>query len=335
MMIRYVEGATVARIACTLPKQTLSISEYAPHLFDEKSAKRMAKGTGFSVLRIAPENLTTADLCEAAAERVLDGIDRSVVGGLVFVSQTPDYMLPATSHALQDRLHLSNDVLCLDINEGCSGWVTGLYTAMLLCQNTKAPVCLLGGDTPSKTSDPNDRATRSIFGDAGTAALIMPGMARIPFLFKSYGDRPEVIVLANYYQHRQEHRKEKGGSLFVSLDGGAIMDFSLDEVPTAIEEFLTAESMSKEEVSLYACHQANKLILNSLADKLGVSREKVPFTSGEIGNESSASIPIVLTDRAQSTNLSRTLCCGFGVGLSIGICLVDFSDTEFLGVEEL
>ncbi len=334
-MIRYVDGVTISRIACALPKQQLSISEYAPNLFDEKSAKRMAKGTGFSKLRIAPEEVTTADLCAAAAERVLGRIDRSRIGSLVFVTQTPDYTVPATSHVLQDRLHLGNDVLCLDINEGCSGWVTGLYTATLLCQTTDAPVCLLAGDTPSKTTDPSDRATRSIFGDAGTATLIVPGESHLPFLFKSYGDRPEAISLANYYQHRQKQPKACGGSLFVFLDGGAIMDFSLDEVPAAIEEFLTVENITKEDVSLYACHQANKLILNSLADKLGVPREKVPFISGEIGNESSASIPLVLTDQAQSTDLSQTLCCGFGVGLSIGICLADFSDTAFLGVEEL
>lgn len=334
-MMRYVGGVAIPRIACALPRQKLSLVEYAPNLFDEKSAKRMAKGTGFSRLRIAPADMTTADLCVAAAERILGGSDRSAVGSLVFVTQTPDYTVPATSHAIQERLRFGNDVLCLDINEGCSGWVTGLYTASLLCHNTKRPVCLLGGDTPSKTNAPDDRATMSIFGDAGTATLLEPGGELLPFLFKSYGDRPEAILLANYYQYRQESSKAGGGSLFTSLDGGAIMDFSLDEVPSAIEEFLEEEHLSKEDVSLYACHQANQLILKHLADKIGVPREKMPFTSGEIGNESSASIPLVLQAETGKADLSRVLCCGFGVGLSIGICLADFSKTEFFGVEEI
>lgn len=333
--MRYVNDIAISRMACALPKQKLSLAEYAPNLFDEKSAKRMAKGTGFSMLRIAPEEMTTANLCAAAAEYVLYGIDRSTVGSLVFVTQTPDYAVPATSHALQERLHLENGVLCLDINEGCSGWVTGLYMAVVLCKNTNAPVCLLAGDTPSKMTAMDDRATRSIFGDAGTATLIVPGESRISFLFKSYGDRPEAILLANYYQHRQVRRQTGGGSLYVSLDGGAIMDFALDEVPAAIKEFLEAEDLLEEDVSLYACHQANKLILNSLADKLGVAREKVPFTSSEIGNESSASIPLVLQAKAEIADLSRVLCCGFGVGLSIGICMADFTKTEFLGVAEI
>lgn len=335
MALQCVNNISIARIACSLPKQCFSLTEYMPSLFDEHSAERMAKRTGFSKLRIASEYMTAADLCQAAAEHVLEGIDRNTVGGLVFVTQTPDYAVPATSHLLQERLNLRNDTFCLDINEGCSGWIEGLYIAALHCANTGCAVCLLNGDTLSKITSPEDRATRSIFGDAGTATLIAPGEMRLPFLFKSYGDRPGAIILANYYQHRQNHPKPDGGSLFVSLDGGEIMDFSLDEVPTAIEELLEKENLSKEDISIYACHQANKLILRHLADKLQVPREKIPFTAGEIGNESSASIPLVLTDQSTKADVSRVLCCGFGVGLSIGVCIADFSRTEFLGVEEI
>lgn len=64
---------------------------------------------------------------------------------MIFVSQTPDYVLPATSHILQERLGLKNDILCLDINEGCSGYVTGVYTAGLLAKQLNKAVCLLGG----------------------------------------------------------------------------------------------------------------------------------------------------------------------------------------------
>ena len=335
MALQCVNNAAIARIACTLPKQCFSLTEYIPSLFDEQSSERMAKRTGFSKLRIAPDNMTAADLCQVAAERVLEGVDRNTVGSLVFVTQTPDYAVPATSHVLQERLHLRNDTLCLDINEGCSGWVEGLYIAALFCVNTGRSACLLNGDTLSKLTSPEDRATRSIFGDAGAATLIKPGEMRLPFLFKSYGERPGAIILANYYQHRQANPKPDGGSLFVALDGGEIMDFSLDEVPAAIGELLEEESLPKEEISLYACHQANKLILRYLADKLQVPREKIPFTAGEIGNESSASIPLVLTDQSTKADVSRVLCCGFGVGLSIGVCIADFSRTEFLGVEEI
>lgn len=105
----------------------------------------MAKKTGFSALRIADENTTTADLCLKSAEKILQHEAREDIGALIFVSQTPDYVLPATSHILQERLGLKNDILCLDINEGCSGYVTGVYTAGLLAKQLNKATCLLGG----------------------------------------------------------------------------------------------------------------------------------------------------------------------------------------------
>lgn len=283
MKIHVIEGVRIKRIACTVPQQQYALAEYAPNLFDEKSAKRMARGTGFAQLRIAPEQVTTADLCAQSAEHVLAGVDKEQVGAMVFVSQTPDYVLPATSHVLQNRLGLSNDTLCLDINEGCAGWVSGLYAAANCCKNMKTDVCFGGGDTISKLTHPEDRATRSIFGDAGTATLLEPGPGRLVFAFQSFGESKDAIIVRNRAARREHPQAEHDGTLY--LDGGAIMEFALDKVPVAINEMLQACGQTVENVSLFACHQANQLILRSLADELGVAREKVPFTAGKIGNE--------------------------------------------------
>ena len=144
-MMTNIDGIRIKSIACAVPKRKLSLMEYAPDLFNEKSAKRMAKGTGFSDLRISDESTTTADLCVVAAEKIFSDIDRKSIGALVFVTQTPDYILPATSHVLQDRLGLRKDVICLDINEGCSGYVTGVFVSAMLAKQLNTRVCLLGG----------------------------------------------------------------------------------------------------------------------------------------------------------------------------------------------
>lgn len=144
-MVNCVKGIDIKAISCAVPARKLSIWEYAPDLLTEKSAKRMAKGTGFSSLRISDDNTMTADLVVAAAEPLLDDIGRENIGALIFVSQTPDYVLPATSHILQARLGLSSNIFCADINEGCSGYISGLYVAGVLVQQMNKPVCLLGG----------------------------------------------------------------------------------------------------------------------------------------------------------------------------------------------
>ena len=291
--VHTVEGVCVRRIACAVPKQQFTLEEYAPNLFDAKSAKRMARGTGFSKLRIAPDDMTTADLCARAAEEVLAGVNREEIGALVFVTQTADELAPATSHILQERLGLSENTFCLDVNEGCSGYVAGLYIAANLCQNMKQKVCLLVGDTISKLTHPEDRATRGIFGDAGTATIIEPGEGSIPFVFQSFGERSEAIITRNRMMRRS---KPKAGEYdgYTYMDGGAIVEFTLKEVPTAIQSMLEQLGKKVEDVNLYACHQANRMILRSLADSLNVPREKMPFTAGEIGNESSASIHLVM-----------------------------------------
>lgn len=168
----------IESISCALPKNHLNILEYAPDLLTEKTANRMAQKTGFESLRITPEYMTTSDLIVAAAEPTLSDVELGDIGAIVFVSQTPDYTLPATSHILQKRLGLSNDVICLDINEGCSGYITGLYTASLLSKQLNKKILLAVGDTISKLTSTKDRATRCIFGDAGTVTIINSGISR-------------------------------------------------------------------------------------------------------------------------------------------------------------
>ena len=330
-MANCLEGISIESISCCVPRNQYTLTEYAPELFNEKSARRMAKGTGFSSLRIADDNTTTADLCIKAAESIFQEEKIENIGALVFVSQTPDYVLPATSHILQERLGLRNDVLCLDINEGCSGYVAGIYTAGLLARQLNKSVCLLGGDTISKLTSPVDRATRSIFGDAGTATIVAPGPQNVYFSFASYGDRADAIIVENS-RHRRVDEAVNDGCLY--LDGVGIMNFTLNEVPALMKDLCREANMDMADISLFACHQANKMILQSLADKLSVPVDKIPFTAGDCGNESSASIPMVLT-ASQDKDLTKVLSCGFGVGLSAGAFIYDFSRTKFYGVSEI
>lgn len=176
-----------------------------------------------------------------------------------------------------------------------------------------------------------DRATRCIFGDAGTATIIEDGEQNVPFSFVSYGDKYNSIIMENS-RHRTKDNPANEGRL--CLDGAEIMNFTLNEVPELIHGLLVSRNIDIRKISLFACHQANKIILLSLAEKLNVPSDKIPFTAGEIGNESSASIPMVL-NASKEADLSNVLCCGFGVGLSAGAFIYDFTATKFYEVIEL
>lgn len=336
MAINFVDGVTVESIACTLAANKVSVQDYVANLFPtEKSLKRLVRTTGFSHLRIAGDDVTTADLFAKSAKSILADTATEEIGALVFLTQTPDYILPATSHILQDRLGLKRNIFCLDINEGCAGYPKGIYIAAVLANNLNTKVLLGGGDTISKIIDPNDRATRSIFGDAGFATLISPGQQNLVFDFSDYGNLYEAIIMENS-RHRFIDNPRNNSMIY--MDGKIVMDFTLDEVPTAIENFLKECNLNLSNISLFACHQPNKLIVDTLADeRLHIPHEKIPFVASETGNTSSASIPLLLSECATSKNydLSRVLCVGFGMGMSIGLCMADFSQTKFYEVSEL
>lgn len=191
---------------------------------------------------------------------------------------------------------------------------------------------LMGGDTISKLTSSNDRASRTIFGDSGYATIIGPGGYDMPFMFSSYGGRADALITENS-RHRIKDKPRNDGKLF--MDGAALMKFTLSDVPKVITRFLEATGTTVDEVELFACHQANRLMLSSLARKLGVNDERLPFVAGNTGNTSSASIPLLLSEYAGKDCLSRVVCAGFGVGLSVGLCRANFSHTEIFNTIEI
>ena len=329
-----VEGLSVKCMACAVPRQKFTLTEYAPDLVDGNTARQIENVSGFHELRIAPEEMTTSDLCfEAASECLVNSGNAHNIAAVVFLSQTPDYYMPATSHILQSRLGLPSETLCIDINEGCSGFITGLYTAGIIAEESGGTVLLTGGDTMSKLTSPHDRASRTIFGDCGYAALIdAGGNGNFPFMFGSYGERAGVLMTDNT-RHRRVPDPRNEGMLF--MDGAEILKFTLADVTQFIRRFLDETGLGVNDVTLFAMHQANRLMLRMTARKLGVPGEIMPFTAGNYGNTSSASIPMLLCGVHGNADMSRVMCVGFGVGLSAGACIADFSRTKFFTVIEI
>lgn len=169
-----------------------------------------------------------------------------------------------------------------------------------------------------------------IFGDAGTASIISQiDNDGIFFNINTYGDRYQAIITENSRHRKSQYNR--GGLL--SLDGMGIMNFTLNDVPVNMKKLEDFTGIDNSEIDLYVCHQANKLILDALADKIGVVRDKLPFAASETGNTSSASIPLMLCrEQYDSSKLEKVMLCGFGVGLACASCITDLSQTKILDV---
>jgi len=244
---------------------------------------------------------------------------------------------------MQQRLGLSRGLVILDIIQGCSGFVYGLYVAALLIQAGRCRhVLLCNGDVAGPLSadktllDPNN----GLFGDGGAATIVSRGDGAATFNITSIGEKHAALVnpSTGYRRHGRMSPGESVTADATYIDGLEIMNFSFSDVPENINGLLAWLNLDRGEVGRYISHQANKTILDSLADKLGVPREKLPFLAAGRGNASSASIPLGLSDfyhDADRAMLRKVVLCGFGVGLSVATAFVDISQTQILKTIEV
>jgi 3-oxoacyl-[acyl-carrier-protein] synthase-3 len=216
--------------------------------------------------------------------------------------------------------------IAFDVNLGCSGYPYGLWLAMMMVQTGAAKRILLAvGDTSGKTIDPSDRATAMLFGDAGTVTAIEasddPDGNAAHFILGSDGSGADnLIVPGGAFRVRKAEGKLEGRDLDkLYMDGGEIFTFTLKSVPPLINETVEAAGLSKDDYDAFLLHQANTFMINHIAKKAKLPKEKVPINMDRYGNTSSATIPLLMT-----TDLADKLAhgpmqlgmFGFGVGYS-------------------
>ncbi len=314
------------------------------HLMDEKQYAQFVKATGVERARKSLPGQTTSDLCFAAAERLLqemavakDGIDL-----LVFVSQSPDYIIPMTSCLLQERLRLGNGCVAFDVTSGCSGYVQGLgIAASMISAGRMRRALLLSGDVGVSQLSANDKTTWPLFGDAGSATLLSFDPQASPIFFEqgTDGSGAEAIMIrdggARYPATEgslREVRIAEGVSrknTQVAMNGEEVFSFAISEVPDSVERLYGHYGLRKEDTDCFVFHQANRMILETIASILGIPAEKVPMSLKDFGNTSSASIPLTIVTALGGVSKPSALClCGFGVGLSWASCYFETGRIE-------
>jgi 3-oxoacyl-[acyl-carrier-protein] synthase-3 len=304
---------------------------------DAAALERTARTVGLRRRLVAAPGQTALDLCADAATRLLAAAPEIAgqVDALVCVTQTPDHPQPNNASLLHGRLGLARTVAAYDVSLGCSGWVYGLQQAALLCAHGGARAVLLcAGDTLSRTTNPRDRATDPLFGDAGTATLVVRDPAAGPwhFVLGADGARARVIEVPAGGARSPRgpepwvERADGDGNLRhpgdLHMDGAEVFNFTLREVPAAIAAVMDLAGWTEPVVDALVLHQANRFVLSSVGRKCGFPAAKTPMDLVErFGNQSSASIPCALVEslgRDLRDRPLRIVACGFGVGLSWG-----------------
>ncbi|MBL7873733.1 MAG: ketoacyl-ACP synthase III [Cyclobacteriaceae bacterium] len=337
------EGVGVRGLAGCVPKDIIDNLKYNEY-FSDQEAREVTEKTGILQRRFAPPGMTASDLCYHAAEALLNdlSVERSEIELLIFISQTPDYRMPATSVILQHRLNLSMQTMAFDINLGCSAFVYGLSVVFSLMEKSGLKKALiLDGETRSRVYSPKDRTTAFLFGDAGVAALIErdPKYGGSYFSLNSDGSREDLIkIKAGGYRYPtsqetlaeqvvDEHgniRSEEHGF----MNGPDVFNFALREVPADIQRLSEYAGIDIRDLDYYLFHQANNYMNGYLIKKLKLPHDKVPSSIAKFGNTSSVSIPITIVSelKGELTDKKKVMLCGFGVGMSWATSFLEFNN---------
>lgn len=341
-----IHNVRISGIACAVPETIVKNDAFVSRFGDEQMQK-FEKMVGVRERHVAPVGMTTSDLAFRAVNELSGCWSSDDVDAVVFVSQSPDYCLPATACVLHKRMGLKKSCIAFDINLGCSGFVYGVYIASALMNagNVKR-VALVGGDCAMKLVSSSDSSAAPLFGDSGFAVILDydESASKIDYAFCTDGDGYRAIVQpgASYggrmpIVYREDDKSYNFGNLFergdinspseLHMDGMDVFNFTINEVPDLIKEQMVRLRLSESDIDLMVLHQANKFVLKNVAMATGFSMKKVPISMDRYGNTSSTSIPLTLCDceeRNPGIGKKKVLMAGFGVGLSWGTLVTDF-----------
>ena len=345
-----IAGIAMRGVAAVVPTKIALTSEY--EILSPEERQRLQKATGIGAHRMSRPNQCTSDLCQAAAEHLLEhlGWARGSVGALILLTQTPDQPIPATSIVLQDKLGLPTTCIAFDINFGCSAYPYGLATVASLMLTLKIPRALmLMGDIGSRVCAYVDRSAWPLFGDAGSATALELDPSAPPIYLDLMSDgsgRSAIIIPGGGLASRlpackKSNRLATGDDGIarepgnILLRGADVFSFAITKVPPSIERTMTSAGKTSVDVDFLLLHQANKMINDTIAKKTHFSPDVSLSTLADYGNTSSASIPLTLCAHAPKFDRDRLIvACGFGVGLSWGTALLTIPVNSVLPVIE-
>jgi 3-oxoacyl-[acyl-carrier-protein] synthase-3 len=349
MSIFSLPNLKIAGLSAIVPERNFDLMDY--HWVSKYEREQLIKTTGVRYKRIAPEGVTVSDMSLPLMEELLARLswEKSEVDLLVFISQSRDYLIPATSCILQDRFGFPKTTMAFDVSMGCSAYVYGLsIIGGMMSAGMIRKGLLIMGDT-STFGSYRDKTTYPLFGDAATLTALeyKEGAAPIHFNLQTDGSGYDAIIIegggARKFPNKKSlsyKRYEKGvwrHDFQPKLDGIKVFNFSLREVAPNMKKLMREKNVEQSSIDYFVLHQANKLMNETIRKLMREQPEKWPYSIHKYGNTSSASIPITmvseLAEKFRKEKL-RLMMSGFGVGLSWGSVIADFENVVCTDVLE-
>jgi len=297
-------GLRVTGWGVALPDGVLTNAELECRL--DTTDAWITERTGIKERRIGG---TTAGLAFDAARAALDhaGLGGTEIDEVLLATTTPDRQMPATASDVQHRLGITGGAC--DLNAACSGFVYALVHAVGLLRMGARRVLLVGAETMSRITDPDDRNTAILFAD-GAGALVLeaddPGAGELlGWDLGSDGAATDLL----YAEH--------GG--FVQMEGREVFRRAVRATVESSQRSIERAGITAADIDLVVPHQANIRILDAACQRLGIPMERTATVLQSTGNTSAASIPLALVDAIERGRVREgdlVLLVGFGAGMS-------------------
>lgn len=315
--------------------------------FPVKQTLRLKKIMGFNQHRLAKETSTVSDFAAYGLKYMLENnwIKKEEIGAVVVVTLCPDYFVPHISNIVQAECDLSTDLICMDIAQGCCGFLLGLMQSFLLLEHMEnKKVILINGDVLSHKISKRDRNDFPLIGDATTLSIIENGGDdTIYYEMHNDGKRGNALMIpAGGFKMPSNAETsvmvDQGDGNFRSLDcmhmnGSEVFNFVQMEVPPMLEEAFSRENKTINDFDWFFFHQPNKFMLQKLSEKANLPEEKLPMNLVEnFGNPSGASIPLTAIYNCRSELMEKkNRCClsAFGSGLAWGVMFMNIGELKF------
>ncbi|MDQ6529591.1 ketoacyl-ACP synthase III [Flavobacterium sp. LHD-85] len=350
----YFKDKEITGMLVVMPSKEIHFEEEMENYnFSTAKSLKLKAALGLNKRRIAPEGICSSDLAIKGLDYLFstEKLKKEDIDALIFVTQSPDYIMPPTSNVVQGHFNLKQDMICLDINQGCAGFIIGLNQAfMLLEQPSISKVVLVNADVLSAKVSKRDRNSNPLIGDAASITIVekssqkteifgtikMDGSGAFALQIPAGGAKlPISSETSVLYEDASGNFRSKENLV---MKGDDVFNFVQAEVPPMIESLLQIAKTDKNAVDYYLFHQPNKFMLNKVADKIGVAREKMPANVVEnFGNSSGVTVPVVtcfnISEQIKGNRL-KVCFSGFGVGLTWASLLMDVGPLSFCEIIE-
>jgi 3-oxoacyl-[acyl-carrier-protein] synthase-3 len=323
------------------PTGIRSLATYVPpHVLTNADLEKMVETTDEWILQrtgirerhIVDAGVATSDLGKEAAVKAIAaaGLTPDDVGVIIVGTVTPDMMFPSTACLLQHKIGASR-AWGFDLSAACSAFTYALTTAsQLVASGAHEHALVVGADVMSSIIDYKDRSTCVLFGD-GAGAVVVSAAAEhdgaiLDFEHEVDGSGGPALCMPAGGSHQPATRETVDRRLhYVKQDGAAVFKFAVRKTEEISRRVLDRNGLTPGDIDLFVSHQANRRIIQSAGEKLGINPEKVMINIDRFGNTTAATIPLALNDAVCSGRLKKghlVLLASVGAGFTVGSVLL-------------